>query len=98
MSSPVESPGDLTRSTLVMLFILGLIGTAVWILRPFLASAVWATMIVMATWPLMLRVQTRLGNRRALAVAVMTGVLLLVYVVRPGSFATLASSAGTASP
>jgi len=81
MSSVPGPPRDLTRTTLAVLFIVGLIGTSFWILRPFLAAAVWATMIVVATWPLMLRVQGWLGNRRALAVSVMTGVLLLVYVV-----------------
>jgi predicted PurR-regulated permease PerM len=81
MSSASGPPRDLTRTTLVVLSIVGLIGAALWILRPFLAPAIWATMIVVATWPLMLRVQARLGNRRALSVAVMTSVLLLVYVV-----------------
>ena len=79
-----NAPGparDLTRTTLAVLFITALIGASFWILRPFLAASVWATMIVVATWPLMLRVQRWLGNRRALAVSVMTAVLLLVYVV-----------------
>jgi predicted PurR-regulated permease PerM len=81
MSTAVGPPRDLTRTTLAVLFIVGLIGATVWILRPFLVPGVWATMIVVATWPLMLRVQTWLGNRRALAVAVMTSALILVYVV-----------------
>ena len=38
-------------------------------------------MIVVATWPLMLSVQTRLWNRRSLAVAAMTLGLLLVLVI-----------------
>jgi predicted PurR-regulated permease PerM len=76
-----EFQQDLTRSTLAVLLIVALIAASFWILRPFLPAAVWATMIVVATWPLMLRVQRRLWNRRALAVAVMTVVLLLVFVV-----------------
>jgi len=51
-----------------------------WILRPFLPSFLWATMIVVATWPLMLRVQARLWRRRGLAVTGMTLALLLVFV------------------
>ena len=81
MSSFPGPARDLTRTTLAVLFITALIGASFWILRPFLAASVWATMIVVATWPLMLRVQRWLGNRRALAVSVMTAVLLLVYVV-----------------
>ncbi|MBS1173283.1 MAG: hypothetical protein H6R12_2113, partial [Proteobacteria bacterium] len=48
---------DLTRTTLGVLFIAGLIAVSFWILRPFLAAVVWATMVVVSTWPLMLKVQ-----------------------------------------
>lgn len=68
---------DLTRSTLAVLFIGGMIVAAFWILRPFLPAAIWATMIVVASWPLMVRVQSVLWGRRGLAVAVMTLALLL---------------------
>ena len=57
-----------------------LIGGALWILGPFLPALIWATMIVVATWPLLLRLQRALGGRRSLAAAVMTGLLLLVVV------------------
>src|SRR5207249_5560374 len=68
---------DLSRATLAVLFIAGMIVASFWVLRPFLPAFVWATMIVVATWPLMLRVQSALWDRRGLAVAVMTVVLLL---------------------
>jgi predicted PurR-regulated permease PerM len=72
---------DLTRNTLAILFIVGLIGLSVWVLRPFLAAVVWATMIVVATWPLFAGLERRLGNRRGLAVALMTLAMLLLLVV-----------------
>lgn len=75
------SQRDLTRTTLAVLCILGLIVASFWILRPFLPALIWATMIVVATWPLMLRVQATLWGRRSLAVTVMTIALLLVFVV-----------------
>ncbi len=81
MTSVPGPPRDLARTTLVVLFIVGLIAASFWILRPFLPAAIWATMIVVASWPLMLRIQARLGGRRALAVSAMIIVLLLVYVV-----------------
>ena len=74
-------PRDLTRTTLAVLVLAALIGTSLWVLQPFLGPAIWATMVVVATWPLMLRVQGLLGGRRSLAVAVMTLVLLLLFVV-----------------
>jgi predicted PurR-regulated permease PerM len=72
---------DLTRTTLAVLFIGVLIAACFWILRPFLLPLLWATMIVVATWPLMLSAQARLWGRRGLAVAVMTLALLLVFFV-----------------
>jgi predicted PurR-regulated permease PerM len=72
---------ELARITLSVLFIVGLITASFWILREFLLASVWATMIVVATWPLMLRVQSALWGRRSLAVVVMTLVLLLVFVI-----------------
>src|SRR5262249_12454242 len=77
----MEGRSDLTRTTLAVLFVAGLIAACFWILRPFLPAIVWATTLVVATWPVMLRVQHRLWNRRGLAVAIMTCALLLVFVV-----------------
>jgi predicted PurR-regulated permease PerM len=58
-----------------------LIGASVWVLRPFLPALVWATMLVVATWPLMRRVQTALGGSRPLAVLVMTLALMVVFAI-----------------
>jgi predicted PurR-regulated permease PerM len=72
---------DVTRIIFQVVAIGVLIGAVVWILRPFLISIVWAAMIVVTTWPALLMLQAKLNNRRGLAVAVMTLVLLLVVVV-----------------
>jgi predicted PurR-regulated permease PerM len=77
---------DLPRIMLQVLFIGALITVCFWVLRPFLAASLWAVMIVVATWPVMLRVQGGLWNKRGLAVAVMTVTLLLTLIV-PLSFA-----------
>ncbi|HSQ80477.1 MAG TPA: AI-2E family transporter YdiK [Casimicrobiaceae bacterium] len=71
---------DLTRVVLAVLLIAILIGASFWILRPFLLAVVWAAMIVVATWPMMLKVQARL-RRRSLAVVAMMGTMLLVFVL-----------------
>ncbi|MDQ2778421.1 MAG: AI-2E family transporter YdiK [Pseudomonadota bacterium] len=72
---------DLARITFSVLFIGGLIGTSVWILRPFIGPGIWATMVVVATWPLMRRIQRLLWGRRSLAVIAMTLILLLLFVI-----------------
>ena len=73
---------DLVRIVLGVLLMLLLIGGALSILRPFLPALIWATMIVVATWPLLLRLQRALGGRRGLAAAAMTA-LLCVIVIAP---------------
>jgi len=79
---------DLTRTTLAVLFIGILIAACFWVMRPFLSSLLWAAMIVIATWPFFLKLQTRLWGKRWLAVLMMTVLLLLVLIV-PICFAIL---------
>jgi predicted PurR-regulated permease PerM len=79
----VTNPGtrDITGTVLAVLFIGVLVAASFWILRPFLTSIVWATMIVVATWPVLLWLQARLRNSRGLAVAAMTVLILMVIIV-----------------
>ena len=72
---------EIARITLGVLFIGLLIGASLRVLQPFLGALVWATMIVVATWPMMLAAETRLGGRRWAAVLVMTTIMLLLLVV-----------------
>lgn len=76
-----SQPQDLTRTLLAVLSIGLLIVASMWILRPFLLALIWATMIVVASWPIMLRLQGWLGGKRSLAVLAMTLALLLIFVV-----------------
>jgi predicted PurR-regulated permease PerM len=79
---------DLTRNTLAVLFIGILIAACFWVMQPFLSSLLWAAMIVIATWPFFLKLQTRLRGKRWLAVLAMTVLLLLVLIV-PICFAVM---------
>ena len=74
-------PRDITHTTLAVLFIGMLIAACFWVLRPFLFAIIWAELIVVATWPLLLKLQARLSGRRGLAVTVMTLAALLVVFV-----------------
>ena len=76
-----EPQRDITRTLFAVLFFGSLLGTSLWILKPFLGAAIWSVTIVTATWPLMASIQGRLWGRRSLAVAVMTVILLCVLVV-----------------
>ncbi|MGR8933045.1 MAG: AI-2E family transporter YdiK [Gammaproteobacteria bacterium] len=86
---------DLTRTLLAVFFICALAGLSLWIIQPFLFAALWATMVVVATWRLLLSAQAKFGGRRAPAAALMTGALLLIFVI-PFTLAvnTIADNAG----
>jgi predicted PurR-regulated permease PerM len=75
---------ELGRITLSVLFIGGLIVGSLWVLAPFLAAFIWATMIVVATWPIMRRLEGAFGGRRAPAVTVMSLGLLAILIVPLG--------------
>ena len=72
---------DLTRNTLAAILVVGLIALCFWVLRPFLAATVWATMIVVATWPWLKALERLFGNRRTPAVLIMTIGMLLLLVM-----------------
>ena len=77
----VPPAADLARTTIGVFFMVALAVAAVWILRPFVPAIVWATMIVVAMWPLMLSLQARLRGKRWAAVTTMTIGMLLILVV-----------------
>ncbi len=81
MKEMIHISRDVTHTTLAVLFIVILTAMSVWILRPFLISTVWALIIVIATWPVLLSFQKRLSDRRGPAVVVMTVALMLVVFV-----------------
>ena len=78
--APVRRSGELTRTFLQLLALGGLLVTSLWIVRPFLIAGLWAAMIAVATWPVLLRVQALFGGRRSLATTLLTLVLLLTLV------------------
>ena len=74
-------PGELARIMLLVITIGLLLVSSLWILTPFIGALAWATMIVVSTWPILLKVQQSAGGRRWVAVAVMTIVALATFVV-----------------
>jgi predicted PurR-regulated permease PerM len=72
---------DVTRTTILVLVIGVLLAASLWTMAPFIGSMVWATAIVIATWPLLLSVQRKVGGSRALATTIMTLFMLVVFIV-----------------
>ena len=87
MSEP-RSDRDLVRTTLSVVFLLVLLGTVFWILRPLLPAILWSSTIVVSTWPLLVGLEKRLGGKRLLSAMVLT-VLLTVLLLLPFFFGVL---------
>lgn len=79
--NPTAPSLDLPRLLFGILFLGLLLAATFWVLKPFLLPLVWAAMIAVATWPLLLGAQRRLYNRRPLAVLIMSIGLLLVLIL-----------------
>ena len=76
------SPGrDLAQTTLGVVIMLLLLVSSLWVVLPFVPATVWAAMLVIATWPILIMVQGKVRGRRWLAVLIMTIVLLLIFVI-----------------
>lgn len=79
--SAILKDRDIVRTMLAVLLVGSLIAACFWILHPFLPAIIWATMVVVATWPIMLGIQRRLWGKRSLAVILMTSAFFLLFVV-----------------
>jgi len=87
---------DLPRILLAVLVLGLMIVGSLWVLQPFLPALIWATMIVVATWPLLKALEVRLGGRRTLASVIMVLAMLLLIIGPLGAaVTTLADSADT---
>lgn len=72
---------DLPTIIFGVLFIAMLIVASFWVVQPFILGFAWAGMVVIATWPVLIKIQNLLWGRRSLAVLVMTILLLLLFVL-----------------
>lgn len=72
---------DLARILFSLLFITIMIIACFWVMQPFILGFAWACMVVIATWPLLIKIQSLLWGRRSLAVLTMTLLLILLFVM-----------------
>ncbi len=81
MTEHHRASADITHATLTVLFIAFLVVSTFWVLSPFLTALLWAMVVCIATWPILLRLESLLAGRRWAAVTIMTAVILLVVFV-----------------
>lgn len=72
---------DLPRIIFGVLFIATMIIASFWVIQPFILGLAWAAMVVIATWPLLIKLQKLLWGRRSLAVMAMTLLLILLFIL-----------------
>ena len=90
---PHASPG-IAHATLSVIFLVCLVTLTAAVVSPFLTSMLWATIVSVATWPALLRLQALVGGRRGLAVGIVTvTILLVVFVPVTLALATIVSHA-----
>lgn len=73
-----HQPRDIPQILLSVLFLALIIISCLWVVQPFILSFAWAGTVVIATWPVLLRLQRVLFGKRMLAVLAMT-LLLFCY-------------------
>jgi len=76
-----QETSDITRVVLMVVVIGTLLAGSFLTLLPFLSGLIWATTIVVATWPALIRLQQLVGGRRWLAVTVMTLLVGLAFIL-----------------
>ncbi len=72
---------DFPQMIFSLMFIVIMIVACFWVVQPFILGFAWASMVVIATWPLMIKLQEWLWGRRSLAVIAMTLLLLLLFII-----------------
>ncbi len=75
------SPVDVAQILLSVLFLAIMIVACLWIVQPFILGFAWAGTVVIATGPVLLRLQKIMFGRRSLAVLVMTLLLVMVFII-----------------
>jgi predicted PurR-regulated permease PerM len=75
-----EQRSQLISNAIVLACVAALLWGVLAVLRPFLSAIIWAAIIVVATWPIMLHVERLFGGHRGLAVAAMSSGLFVAVV------------------
>ncbi|NVN98893.1 MAG: AI-2E family transporter YdiK [Geobacteraceae bacterium] len=72
---------DLTKTVLALLLLAILISSSFWIMKPFFPAIIWGGMIVISTWQVMLKIQSKVGGRRWLAMLIMLFLLISLLII-----------------
>ncbi|BGI50787.1 MAG: AI-2E family transporter YdiK [Arsenophonus endosymbiont of Ceratovacuna japonica] len=77
----LQSKNDLPKFIFSTIAILLIITICFWILKPFIFGFLWASMVVIATWPLFKKIENKLWHKKWLATIIMTLLVILLFVI-----------------
>ncbi|WP_422667081.1 AI-2E family transporter YdiK [Buchnera aphidicola] len=80
MQNPKENM-DLSQSILSLIFIVAIGFASFLVMRPFILIFSWSGMIVIITWPIMLKIQKLFGGKRCIAIIITMTILLLLFII-----------------
>lgn len=94
MPEPAQ-PFNLTRTLIIITLTSMLLLASLWVLAPFILGITWATMITVASWPLLLKLETLFRGHRSLAIlTLITGLLVVLFLPFTLAIFTLVDHAG----
>lgn len=93
-----EETSDITRIVLWVVVVGMLLAGSFLTLLPFLSGLIWATTIAVATWPALIRLERVLWGRRSLAVAAMTLLVAMAFILPFAVAISTLVDAATRSP
>lgn len=76
-----QFPNDLPKFIFSIIAILLMIIACFWVLKPFILGFLWAGMVVIATWPLFKKIESKLWHKKWLATIAMTLIVILLFVI-----------------
>ena len=82
-ASPPAAPSAYRQSLARIALTVALLAVGLWILHPFVAALVWATVLAIAFWPIYRRLRQPTGHRfyRLLAPAIATTVIGIIFIM-----------------
>lgn len=72
---------DILKIIFYLFFISIMLILFFWVITPFILSFVWATIIVITTWPLIIKLKNFFWDKKLLAIIIIATILILLFII-----------------
>lgn len=72
---------DLLQILFSLFFIFTILIAFIWIIKPFILSFTWAGIIVITTWPILIKLQYLFWGKRSIAILIIITVIILIFIM-----------------